>query len=82
MSTKQERLSRMRDLLSEMGEIARGERRDALVRMWLSEEQDFLAQVYRDAADMLPAQRIRADVWFVVEKILDYADRDETASGE
>ena len=82
MPTKQERLLRWRDLLSELGEISRAERRDRLVQMWLSGQQGSLARIYRDAAKMLPEQRIRADVWFVVEKILEYAERDETPSGE
>ena len=82
MSTKQERLLRLRDLFSELGDMAREERRDALVCMWLTGQQELLAEIYRDAADMVPDQRIRADVWFVVEKILDYAESDESPSGE
>ena len=82
MSTRQERLLRLRDLFSELGDISREERRDALVRRWLTGEQELLAEIYRDAADMVPDQRIRADVWFVVEKILDYAESDESPSGE
>ena len=82
MSTKQERLLRLRDQLSELGDLSRSQRRDRLVQMWLSGQQNLLAQIYRDAAKMLPEQRIRADVWFVVEKILEYAERDETPSGE
>jgi len=80
VSTRQERLSRLRDLISELGDVSRAQRRDALVRMWLTGQQELLAEVYRDAADMVPAQRIRADVWFIVEKLLEYAERDETPS--
>lgn len=87
MSIRQERLSRLHGLFSDLDEVnpaqsVRTHRRDALVRMWLSGEQEFLAQVYRDAAKMVPDQRIRADVWFVVDRILDYAQLDESSSGE
>ena len=77
MSSKQERLLRLHEVLSALGDVARTDRHDILVGMWLSGEQDFFTQVYRDATNMVPGQRIRADVWFVVEKIIDYAERQQ-----
>ena len=82
MSTKQERLAQLRELLSSQSDADREQRRDALVRMWLSGQHELLADVYRDATGMVQGQRIRADVWFVAEKILRYLEAADDASSE
>jgi len=71
-TTKEERLSILRETLEQMGAQTRQQRHSALERLASYDNGEFLEQIYRDACEMPAYQRIRAERWFMIRRVIKY----------